>query len=140
MFLYTFAGILPSKILAGCLSPSLYVSLLLCGPLARTSTDVARADSSYYCCTHDAVLHPSLTDAASVGQILVHRDFLSPARAKLHSFPSLAICSNAARSCSHVLDHLRKQGQLASAFWYAPLCAITAGLVLRKPSLFLPGL
>ncbi|ORY82329.1 fungal-specific transcription factor domain-domain-containing protein [Leucosporidium creatinivorum] len=63
-------------------------------------------------------------------QILVHREFLSPNRPRVHGFPSLAICSNAARSCANVLDVLRQRGQLSSAFFYAPLCAITAGLIL----------
>lgn len=60
-------------------------------------------DSAYYSC-----------------QILVHREFLAPPRAKLHSFPSLAICSNAARSLSHLLHTLQAQGQIQAAFYFAP--------------------
>ncbi|KII90943.1 hypothetical protein PLICRDRAFT_174295 [Plicaturopsis crispa FD-325 SS-3] len=42
-------------------------------------------------------------------QILIHRPFIpSPHKASPLSFPSLAICANAARSCSHVL-HLQQQ-------------------------------
>src|SRR5215471_16130262 len=38
-------------------------------------------------------------------QILIHRPFIpSPRKPSPLSFPSLAICTNAARSCSHVLD------------------------------------
>lgn len=38
-------------------------------------------------------------------QILIHRPFIpSPRRPSTLSFPSLAICTNAARSCSHVVD------------------------------------
>ncbi|PPQ66905.1 hypothetical protein CVT24_008520 [Panaeolus cyanescens] len=43
-------------------------------------------------------------------QILVHRPFIpSPSKPSPLSFPSLAICTNAARSCSHVLDMQRKR-------------------------------
>ena len=38
-------------------------------------------------------------------QIAVHRPFIpSPRKPSPLSFPSLAICTNAARSCIHVLD------------------------------------
>ncbi|KZT07879.1 uncharacterized protein LAESUDRAFT_724338 [Laetiporus sulphureus 93-53] len=38
-------------------------------------------------------------------QVLVHRPFIpSPRKPSPLSFPSLAICTNAARSCTHVLD------------------------------------
>ncbi|KZT07891.1 uncharacterized protein LAESUDRAFT_724358 [Laetiporus sulphureus 93-53] len=38
-------------------------------------------------------------------QVLVHRPFIpSPRKPSALSFPSLAICTNAARSCTHVLD------------------------------------
>ena len=38
-------------------------------------------------------------------QIIVHRPFIpTPGKQSLRSIPSLAICTNAARSCSHVLD------------------------------------
>lgn len=38
-------------------------------------------------------------------QILIHRPFIpSPKKASRLAFPSLAICTNAARSCSHLID------------------------------------
>src|SRR5882762_11260525 len=43
-------------------------------------------------------------------QIVIHRPFIpSPRRPSPLSFPSLAICTNAARSCSHVLDIQRRR-------------------------------
>ncbi|KAF8557065.1 hypothetical protein OG21DRAFT_1435731 [Imleria badia] len=62
-------------------------------------------------------------------QIAIHRPFIpSPRKPSPLSFPSLAICTNAARSCSHVIDIFRKR-----ATGYAPflqLHAFTAGIVL----------
>lgn len=38
-------------------------------------------------------------------QIIVHRPYIpTPGKQSPLSFPSLAICTNAARSCSHVMD------------------------------------
>ncbi len=38
-------------------------------------------------------------------QICIHRPFIpSPRKPSRLTFPSLAICTNAARSCAHVLD------------------------------------
>lgn len=38
-------------------------------------------------------------------QILIHRPFIAlPRKPSRLSFPSLAICTNAARSCSHIVD------------------------------------
>jgi hypothetical protein len=46
-------------------------------------------------------------------QILVHRPFIpSPEGPSPLSFPSLAICTNAARSCCHVVDIQRKRSLL----------------------------
>ncbi|KAF8972347.1 fungal-specific transcription factor domain-containing protein [Flammula alnicola] len=43
-------------------------------------------------------------------QILIHRPFIpSPSKPSPLSFPSLAICTNAARSCSHVIDVQRQR-------------------------------
>lgn len=43
-------------------------------------------------------------------QILIHRPFIpSPKKPSPLSFPSLAICTNAARSCSHVVDIHRRR-------------------------------
>lgn len=45
-------------------------------------------------------------------QILIHRPFIpSPRKPSPLSFPSLAICTNAARSCSHVVDIKRKRSK-----------------------------
>ena len=43
-------------------------------------------------------------------QIIVHRPFIpSVGKSSPLSFPSLAICTNAARSCSHIVDlHMRR--------------------------------
>ncbi|KAG6370771.1 hypothetical protein JVT61DRAFT_10973 [Boletus reticuloceps] len=62
-------------------------------------------------------------------QIAIHRPFIpSPRKPSPLSFPSLAICTNAARSCSHIIDIYRKRAR-----GYAPflqLHAFTAGIVL----------
>ncbi|KAI0027758.1 fungal-specific transcription factor domain-containing protein, partial [Vararia minispora EC-137] len=42
-------------------------------------------------------------------QVLVHRPFISPRKTPSHSFPSIAICVNAARSCTHLIDALHKR-------------------------------
>ncbi|KAI0028714.1 fungal-specific transcription factor domain-containing protein, partial [Vararia minispora EC-137] len=42
-------------------------------------------------------------------QIAVHRPFISPLKNSQHSFPSIAICVNAARSCSRIVDSLTKR-------------------------------
>lgn len=48
-------------------------------------------------------------------QITVHRPFIpSPRRPSPLSFPSLAICTNAARSCIHVLDEEWKKTGMTS--------------------------
>ncbi|KAF8875510.1 fungal-specific transcription factor domain-containing protein [Infundibulicybe gibba] len=45
-------------------------------------------------------------------QILLHRPFIpSPNKPSPLSFPSLAICTNAARSCTHVIDAYHKRNQ-----------------------------
>ncbi len=50
-------------------------------------------------------------------QILIHRPFIpSPRKPSPLSFPSLAICTNAARSCSHVAEVMRKR-DLGPAPW-----------------------
>ncbi|KAH9992246.1 fungal-specific transcription factor domain-containing protein [Russula compacta] len=66
-------------------------------------------------------------------QILVHRPFIpSPRKPSPLSFPSLAICTNAARSCAHVVDLQRRRApQYPSTHFQArPLPAFTAGIVL----------
>ncbi|KAF8268480.1 fungal-specific transcription factor domain-containing protein [Lactarius quietus] len=63
-------------------------------------------------------------------QILVHRPFIpSPRKPSPLSFPSLAICTNAARSCAHVVDlQHRRAPQYPSSHFQLP--AFTAGIVL----------
>ncbi|KAH0832830.1 hypothetical protein J3R83DRAFT_11755 [Lanmaoa asiatica] len=62
-------------------------------------------------------------------QIFIHRPFIpSPRKPSPLSFPSLAICTNAARSCSHVIDIYRKRsGEFAP---FLQMHAFTAGIVL----------
>lgn len=62
-------------------------------------------------------------------QILIHRPFIpSPRKPSPLSFPSLAICTNAARSCSHVMDVYRRRSGMPVPFSQMP--AFTAGIVL----------
>jgi hypothetical protein len=47
-------------------------------------------------------------------QIIIHRPFIAlPSKPSPLSFPSLAICTNAARSCSHVVDIHRKRNRFS---------------------------
>ncbi|EPQ52470.1 hypothetical protein GLOTRDRAFT_117339 [Gloeophyllum trabeum ATCC 11539] len=62
-------------------------------------------------------------------QILVHRPFIPlPRKPSPLSFPSLAICTNAARSMSHVVDILRKRSKQPLPQLLMPV--FSAGLVL----------
>ncbi|EIN10102.1 hypothetical protein PUNSTDRAFT_102126 [Punctularia strigosozonata HHB-11173 SS5] len=63
-------------------------------------------------------------------QIIIHRPFIpSPRKPSPLSFPSLAICTNAARSSSHVIDiHRRRCDNKPSAFTL--IYAFTSGIVL----------
>ncbi|KDN50625.1 hypothetical protein RSAG8_01123, partial [Rhizoctonia solani AG-8 WAC10335] len=62
-------------------------------------------------------------------QILIHRPFIpSPRKPSPLSFPSLAICTTAARSCSHVLDLQRRRSQTISPG--VMVAAFTSGIVL----------
>ncbi|KIJ21009.1 hypothetical protein PAXINDRAFT_165809 [Paxillus involutus ATCC 200175] len=62
-------------------------------------------------------------------QISIHRPFIySPRKSSPPSFPSLSICTNAARSCSHVIDVYNQRSRLAIPFLQMP--AFTAGIVL----------
>ncbi|KAG8213475.1 hypothetical protein J3R82DRAFT_12012 [Butyriboletus roseoflavus] len=79
-------------------------------------------------------------------QIFIHRPFIpSPRKPSPLSFPSLAICTNAARSCSHVIDIYRRRSGVLAPFLqvgydFVPLerllslfgrcTAFTAGIVL----------
>ncbi|KAI0771317.1 fungal-specific transcription factor domain-containing protein [Trametes elegans] len=62
-------------------------------------------------------------------QIAVHRPFIpSPRKPSPLSFPSLAICTNAARSCIHVLDvQYRRAG---GPTFFNQMSLFTAGIVL----------
>ncbi|KAL1658888.1 hypothetical protein GGF50DRAFT_131425 [Schizophyllum commune] len=64
-------------------------------------------------------------------KILVHRPFIpSPRKPSPLSFPSLALCANAARSLIHIVDiHLRRTGashgpSMTSAIFTAGLCCL----------------
>jgi hypothetical protein len=66
--------------------------------------DPNREDETFF--AQSAVLY----SAYYLVQIIVHRPFIpSPGKNSPLAYPSLAICTNAARSCSHVLDiHQRR--------------------------------
>ncbi|KAF8625882.1 hypothetical protein AX15_005149 [Amanita polypyramis BW_CC] len=62
-------------------------------------------------------------------QILIHRPFIpSPRKPSPLSFPSLAICTNAARSCSHIVDVMRKRDPIPG-HWIV-MQVFTASIVL----------
>ncbi|KAK2459718.1 hypothetical protein APHAL10511_008252 [Amanita phalloides] len=62
-------------------------------------------------------------------QILVHRPFIPSSRKpSALAFPSLAICTNAARSCSHVVDWMRRRGFTCAPWTF--MAGFTAGIVL----------
>ncbi|KAA1476286.1 hypothetical protein DENSPDRAFT_806972 [Dentipellis sp. KUC8613] len=63
-------------------------------------------------------------------QILIHRPFIpSPRKPSPLSFPSLAICTNAARSCSHVVDiQHRRSPAVPLALFQLPV--FTSAIVL----------
>ncbi|GAA5925767.1 hypothetical protein JCM3775_001495 [Rhodotorula graminis] len=63
-------------------------------------------------------------------QILIHREFVSPARSRALGFPSLAICTNAARAMANVLDTLRQRNLFGKVWTWAPIAAVTSGLML----------
>lgn len=63
-------------------------------------------------------------------QIFIHRPFIpAPRNPSPATFPSLAICSNAARSCSHVLESFNRRGSLP----YVSLQVLSIS-ILRYPS------
>lgn len=62
-------------------------------------------------------------------QILIHRPFIpKPDKPSPLSFPSLAICANAARSCSHVVDLQRRRR--SRTLYLTAMPAFSAGIVL----------
>lgn len=71
-------------------------------------------------------------------QILLHRQFVAPARSKLLALPSLLICSNSARSIAKILEAVRDNRLLGDAFYWLPLVCGTAGIVLLT-SIFSQG-
>lgn len=99
-------------------SQTLAVSVALC----EFACDTRRCCRAHRCFFADTHYYNT--------QILVHREFLSPNRTRVVGFPSLAICSNAARSLANILNVLKQHDKLEAAFWYAPMSAVTAGLIL----------
>ncbi|KAF8805406.1 hypothetical protein BYT27DRAFT_7193177 [Phlegmacium glaucopus] len=62
-------------------------------------------------------------------QILIHRPFIpAPNKPSPLSYPSLAICTNAARSCSHIADIMRRKIPLPPL--HTSMAVFTAGIVL----------
>lgn len=62
-------------------------------------------------------------------QIAVHRPFIpSPRKPSPLSFPSLAICTNAARSCTHVLDVPFRRSH--TVLFYNQIALFTSAIVL----------
>ncbi|KAJ8081012.1 Gypsy retrotransposon integrase-like protein 1 [Marasmius tenuissimus] len=62
-------------------------------------------------------------------QIYVHRPYIAPSKQRARvPFPSLAICTNAARSCSHVVEVLRLRKGFALPWVASP--AFTSGIIL----------
>jgi len=85
--------------------------------------DPNREDVQFF--NQSAFLHASYYHL----QILIHRPFIpSPRKASPLSFPSLAICTNAARSCSHVVDIQRRRTGLPLPQLQAAV--FSAGIVL----------
>ncbi|KAF8070632.1 fungal-specific transcription factor domain-containing protein [Lyophyllum atratum] len=61
-------------------------------------------------------------------RILVHRSFIpSPKKPSPLPFPSLAICTNAARSCAHIL---KSQSQQGTYLPFPPFAIFTSAIVL----------
>ncbi|KAK0202669.1 fungal-specific transcription factor domain-containing protein [Desarmillaria ectypa] len=61
-------------------------------------------------------------------QMLIHRPFIAaPRRSPKWPFPSLAICTNAARSCSHIVDIQHRRG---GKFPFSAYLAFNAAVVL----------
>ncbi|KAF8896036.1 fungal-specific transcription factor domain-containing protein [Infundibulicybe gibba] len=86
----------------------------------RENSDFFGQSTLLYCCYYQT-------------QILIHRPFIpSPRKPSPLSFPSLAICTNAARSCSHIVDAFRKRNCHSNLLPQAQVitCAFTAGIVL----------
>ncbi|KAF8973126.1 fungal-specific transcription factor domain-containing protein [Flammula alnicola] len=78
--------------------------------------------------TDDLFFHQSVSLQATYYyvQILIHRPFL--AKKSALSFPSLAICTNAARSCSHVLEVAQTRGIRIS--YSTIISAFASGIII----------
>ncbi len=60
-------------------------------------------------------------------QILIHLPFIpSPRKPSPLSFPSLAICTNAARSCSHIVDIQRRRSQTLMPQLQVRICFLSS--------------
>ncbi|KAF8320305.1 hypothetical protein DL93DRAFT_2052825, partial [Clavulina sp. PMI_390] len=81
--------------------------------------DPSRQNDTYF--TQSAILFASYYNL----QILIHRPFIHPLNK--HS-PSLSICTNAARSCSHVVEILLKRSTQTPVFILSPV--FNSGVVL----------
>lgn len=100
-------------------------------PHCTVHWDPSREDPTFF--RQSAVLYCTYYHV----QILVHRPFIpSPRKPSPLSFPSLAICTNAARSCSHVVEvGLRKNlpmpvGYFQVRFWPVIAAAEWRNMVL----------
>ena len=84
-----------------------FVDLLILALIFRATLvrwDPHREDAEFF--RQSAILYANYYHL----QILVHRPFIpSPRKPSALSFPSLAICTNAARSCSHLVDYSRER-------------------------------
>jgi hypothetical protein len=74
---------------------------------SRNTDDITFYQSALINCSYNHV------------QIVVHRPYITPSRSRKLStgpsslaFPSLAICTNAARSCSHILEACLRRGTM----------------------------
>ncbi|GAA5917364.1 hypothetical protein JCM6882_006338 [Rhodosporidiobolus microsporus] len=78
----------------------------------------------------DLLLSAHLHGAYYQLQILIHREFLSSSDFRTFGFPSLSICSNAARSTARLLEVLEQRGGLECPWALAPITAVTSSLML----------
>lgn len=105
------------------LSSSLRLSSPVRWDATRSIDDVTFYQSALLHCSYNYV------------QIVVHRPYITPRHPYKGStdshdlaFPSLAICTNAARSCSHILEVCLRRGTMLAP--QLNNCAFTAAIVL----------
>ncbi|KAF9009903.1 hypothetical protein BDQ17DRAFT_1347115 [Cyathus striatus] len=91
-------------------------------PECRTSLGPQRKDEKFY------KLSLMLMGLYYYVQILIHRPFILWQDNAAHPFPSLTICTNAARACSNLVDAYRKRGY--PLHLNLTLFAFTSGVVL----------